>query len=329
MTPPIRIGILGAARIARQAIFAPVKDNPEFEIVAVGSRDKSRAVAYAAENDIPFVADGYSELVARDDIDLVYNALPPAGHAKWSIEALNAGKAVLCEKPFSLTAAEASEMVAVAERTNRPLIEAFHYRHHSIFRRAIEITASGELGRLLEAEAAFDTNIGYRPGELRWLPNQGGGALMDLGCYCVHVLRTVAACEPEVTSAACNIVHGVDETTVAALSFPGGLRAKLHTSMNAPASVSPLHVRGEKGSLHLSRFAAPHLGCVLSTVIDGVQHEEQAHGETTYAGQLSHVADVLLRGASPLTGGADAIANMACIDAIYNAAGCSREFSSL
>ena len=320
----IRVGILGAARIAPKAIIAPVRDNPEFEIVAVGARDMDRAKAFAAEHNIPHVADGYSDLVARDDVDLVFVALPPAGHAPWSIAAVQAGKAVLCEKPFAMTSIEARAMVSAAAKAGRPLIEAFHYRYHQVLRRAFAIAASGELGRLIEAEAVFDVTIPYKPGELRWIASQGGGALMDLGCYCVHVLRMVAASEPAITSADCEIVHDVDETTVAEFAFPGGLKAKLHTSMKAPAFKATLHVRGEKGSMDISNFLAPQMGCEFTVEVGGKTRHEPTDGLPTYSAQLAHVGDVMLRGAVPLTGGADAVATMECIEAIYAKAGIKR-----
>jgi len=320
----IRVGILGAARIAPKAIITPVRDNPEFEIVAVGARDKDRAKAFAAEHNIPHIADGYSDLVTRDDVDLVFVALPPAGHAPWSIAALEAGKAVLCEKPFAMTSAEARTMVTAATKAGRPLIEAFHYRYHAVLRRAFAIAASGELGRLVEAEAVFDVNIAYKPGELRWIPSQGGGALMDLGCYCVHVLRMVAGSEPSITSADCQIVHEVDETTVAELAFPGGFKAKLRTSMKAPAFTATLHVQGEKGSMDISNFLAPQMGCEFTVEVGGKTRHEPTDGLPTYSAQLAHVGDVMLRGTKPLTGGADAIATMECIEAIYAAAGYKR-----
>ncbi|MDE2181718.1 MAG: Gfo/Idh/MocA family oxidoreductase [Alphaproteobacteria bacterium] len=323
----IRIGILGAARIAPKAVIVPAHDNPDFEIVAVAARDKSRAQAFAAKHGIPQVADSYAELVTHPDVDLVYLALPTAAHRPWSMAALKAGKAVLCEKPFALDAGEARAMVQAADITRRPLIEAFHYRYHAVMRRAVEIAASGEMGRLVEAEAVFNVEIPYSPTELRWLPDQGGGgALMDLGCYCVHALRSIAGCEPAVTRAACRVVLGVDETTTAELSFPNGLQARLHTSMKAPAYLATLHVRGEKGSFSITNFLAPQMGSRFTVEVEGRTREEETGGLPTYHAQLAHVGDVMLRGVTPLTAGADAIANMACIDAIYNAGGYYRSW---
>src|SRR5262249_55454260 len=161
--------------------------------------------AYAAEHNIPNVADGYDALVQRDDVDLVYNALPPSGHAEWSIAALEAGKAVLCEKPFTRNAKEARQLVAASERTGKVLIEAFHNRCHRVLLRAHELTASGALGKIKHAEANFDIPLPYVDGELRWSRELGGGALMDLGTYCVHAIRTNLREEPRVNSARADV----------------------------------------------------------------------------------------------------------------------------
>jgi predicted dehydrogenase len=320
----IRIGILGAARIAPKAVILPARGNPEFQIVAVAARDKVRAKAYAVEHGIPAVAEDYGALIAREDVDLVYVALPTGGHMKWSLAALKAGKSVLCEKPFAMDAGQALIMAANAAAAGRPLIEAFHNRFHVVMRRAIEIAASGELGRLMEAEAVFDAPIPCTPTELRWSPMLGGGgALMDLGCYCVHALRTITGAEPKVARAECTIEHGVDATTSAELSFPDGLHARMSTSMKKPFSAT-LRINGEKGSLSISNFLAPQNGCRFVVEMGGRTREEPTEGPSTYEAQLAHVADVLLRGATPLTGGADAIANMECIDAIYAAGGYER-----
>ena len=314
----------GAARIAPKAVIIPSKTLSEFEVVAVAARDGARAKTYAAEHDIPAVAADYAALIARPDVDLVYNALPPKGHLEWSIAALKAGKTVLCEKPFSLTAAEARVMVAASERTRRPLIEAFHYRFHGILKRALDIVRAGELGALVEAEAVFDAHIAQKPGELRWLAEQGGGALMDLGCYCVHSLRIFAGSEPQIVSAECDIENGVDVTTRAALRFPNGLQAKLQTTMKAEKHVSTFRLKGEKGSLSLSNFVQPAMGCILTITVGGKTFAEEAQGPSTYAAQLMHVGDVMRRGIKPLTGGQDAIATMECIEAIYAKAGFQR-----
>lgn len=325
---PIRVGILGAAKIAPAAVITPAKDNPDFTVVAVAARDHGRAEAYAKEHGIPNVAADYEALVTHPEVDLVYNPLPPAAHVRWTVAALEAGKPVLCEKPFSLHESDAREMVAAAERAKLPLIEAFHYRYHAVMRRAVEIARSGELGKLREAEAMFQFPFPYADGELRWSAPVGGGALMDMGCYPLHALRSVIGSEPEIVSASCDIQHGVDAATRAELLFAGGVRAKMACSMIPESFGAFLRLTGENGTLDIVNFLAPQYGFSFKVTAGGKTREEKPEGPSTYAAQLIAVADVLRKGATPLTGGADAIANMAAIDRIYAKAGYNRAGSA-
>ncbi len=320
----IRIGLVGASKIAETAVIAPVGKSDAFVVTAVAARDTSRARAYAEKHGIAAVADDYAALMRRDDVDVIYNGLPPSGHAEWTIAALEAGKAVLCEKPFALNAGEAAQMVAAAERTGNPLLEAFHYRFHAVMHRAVAIVASGALGRLTGGEARFDIPFPKTPGELRWTASLGGGSLMDMGTYTIHALRTLIGAEPQVTSAEGQFIDGVDAEMAASLRFPGDIETKIHCSMVAKEvslnSVS-LSLTGEAGSMSIMNFLAPQRGCRFTTTIDGATTVEPVEGPATYEAQLEHLRAVMQDGAAPLTGGRDAIANMAVIDAVYSASG--------
>jgi len=319
----IRIGILGAAKIAPKAILQPAIRRSDCQVVAVAARDGERAKAYAAQHGIPHVADSYEALLARDDIDLVYNALPPHRHADLSIAALKAGKPVLCEKPFAENTDEAEAMVAASAETGLPLMEAFHYRFHPAFLRVLGIVRSGHLGGIVAMEGDFSLTIPYRPGELRHTLEVGGGALMDLGCYPVHMLRTLAGAEPSVVSAECHCERpGVDLSTHARLNFPGDVPGSVMTSMSETVTRRVMvHVECTEGSVTYTNPVAPHLGHTIEVRRKGGTTTETVPGETTYDYQLAHVMDVLEHGATPLTGGADSVANMCLIDAIYRAAG--------
>ncbi|KDA04192.1 Gfo/Idh/MocA family protein [Hyphomonas oceanitis] len=319
----IRIGILGAAKIAPKAVLQPASARTDCEVVAVAARDADRAQAYADEHGIAHVADSYEALLARDDIDLIYNALPPHRHADLTIASLEAGKAVLCEKPFAMNAGEAVRMVEASNRTGKPLIEAFHYRFHPAFQRVLDIVCGGELGTVRRIEAAFDVTIPYRPGELRHTLAVGGGALMDLGCYPLHAVRALIGAEPTVVSATAHCDHpGVDLRTVAEFAFPGGETASIHTSMAPDTPFDAwIRVEGSDGRLEIINPIHPHRGHSITATIKGNTETFTVDGQSTYDHQLAHVVDVLEGGAVPLTGGADAIGNMAAIDAIYRAAG--------
>ncbi|MGH6955202.1 MAG: Gfo/Idh/MocA family protein [Caulobacteraceae bacterium] len=316
-----RIGLLGASRIAPPAVIAPAKSNPDFEVTAVAARDSARARAYAEAHAIPGVATSYADLVTRADVDVVYNALPPAAHAEWTIAALEAGKAVLCEKPFAMNAAEAARMTAAAERAGRPLLEAFHYRFHNVMRRAEAMVRRGDIGRVRSASAAFKVAIRRTPDELRWRAELGGGGLMDLGCYPLHALRTLIGEEPHIVAAEAEFEDGVDKDLSAELKFPGGATAQIACAMVAERFAASLTLDGERGRMEIVNFLAPQLGCRFVTTIDGVTETHPTDGPSTYEAQLAYLAEALTDGAPPLTGGADAVANMRAIDAIYAAAG--------
>jgi predicted dehydrogenase len=315
MGEPLRIGLLGAARIAPTAVIVPAKARDDVVVTAVAARDKAKAEAFAATHDIPQVADRYDALIHRDDVDVVYVGLPVAGHAEWTVKALEAGKAVLCEKSFCMDAAEAKAMVAAGQRAGRPLIEAYHYRFHKVMRRAGAIVASGELGRLTSARASFNVTIAYSPDEIRWRADQGGGALGDLGCYPLHALRTLIGAEPEVLASRIVEQHGVDASTWARLGF-GGFEAEMGCSMIPERRDAALTITGERGQLDILNYLAPQIGCRFTVTLDGVTREEPVDGPTTYAAQLEHLVEVMAGRTEPLTGGLDAIRMMTAMDAI-------------
>lgn len=321
----IRIGILGAAKIAPPVVINTARDNPDFEVVAVAARDSERAKAYAAEHKIPHVAKDYDALVRLDDVDLVYNALPPAGHAKWTIAALEAGKHVLCEKPFAMNAAQVRRMNDAASKARGKLVEAFHYRHHNVMKRAVEIARSGELGTFVRVAADFSVPIPYREGELRWTREQGGGALMDLGCYPTHALRSVMGSEPKILKASCAMEHDVDVTTKADLEF-AGVPATLACSMKSERFGATLKLVGQNGTMEIVNYLAPQMGCRFTVTVGGVERKEPTAGDATYVAQLKELGDVLLRGKPQLISNADSLGNITAIDAIYSAAGVDRVF---
>jgi predicted dehydrogenase len=316
-----RIGLLGASKIAPPAVIAPAKENPDFEVVAVGARDVGRAKEYAEVHGIAEVAGSYAELVNHERIDVVYNALPPSGHLEWSIAALNAGKAVLCEKPFAMNAGEARTMVDAATSSGQVLMEAFHYRYHRVMRDAEALVRSGALGAIRTASAVFNVNIGRSDDELRWRAELGGGGLMDLGCYPIHALRTLIGEEPVVRSAKGAFEGRVDVNISAELEFPGGATGRIACAMVTDRITAMLSLEGERGRLEIVNFLAPQMGCRFATTIDGQTTEHPTDGPTTYQAQLTHLGEVLAVRTHLMTGGADAIANMTVIDAIYAAAG--------
>jgi predicted dehydrogenase len=321
----IRIGILGAARIAPRGIVTPANALLGTEVVAIGARNLERAQDFAAQHSIPFACGSYAELVARDDVDLVYVALPPSAHLEWCVKALAQGKHVLVEKPFASNAQDAAAMVAAARAAGRHLIEGFHYRFHPLFEQTLSLLRAGAIGRLRHIDAVFNVDLPDTPGELRYIEALGGGALMDLGCYCLHWIRTVAGDEPTVVQASARCeTPGVDLDIQADLAFTSGPTASLKCSMRPRdgALYRRLRVEGDAGVLELDNPVTPHAGSTLSIEAENAPLPQiVSGGDTTFHFQLRHVMEVIEGRAKPLTGGDDAIGNMRAIDAIYRAAG--------
>ncbi|MEM9386004.1 MAG: Gfo/Idh/MocA family oxidoreductase [Pseudomonadota bacterium] len=320
----LRIGLLGASRIAPQAILTPAATMDDVVVTRVAASSPARAEQFAAEHGIADVERDYAALLRSDQVDLVYNALPPHAHLELTLAAVSAGKAVLCEKPFAMNAAQAVRMVHAGQSASQPVIEAFHYRFHPLMDRTLELLRSDTIGRPTQLEAHFNVPIPYRAGELRHTLELGGGALMDLGCYPVHWVRAVMGTEPRVhTAHAEQGQPGIDISMHATLHFDG-VPATVSCSMDtrlAPGISARLHVMGTHGHLSIDNPIAPQSGHELRwQVRSGPTQTERVTGNSTYWHQLRHVKAVMDGTASAITGGQDAIANMAAIDAIYRAA---------
>jgi predicted dehydrogenase len=316
---PVRIGILGAARIAPTALIKPAKENADVVVTAVAARDVARGKAFAAKHDIARVHDSYEALIGDPDIDAVYNPLPNSLHGKWTRAALEAGKHVLCEKPFTANALEAREIAELAKTSDRVVMEAFHYRYHPFASRVEQIIASGELGTLQRVEVS---NCFWIPksSDIRYDYSLGGGALMDLGSYAVDMLRAFGGSTPEVIAAQAKLRGPrVDRAMTAEVQFAAGHTGRLHCSLWSSA---PPHctakIIGDRGELRLNPLIPFQLFSVRSA--DG-RRRERFGLRPTYFYQLDAFAAAVLRGGPVRTTAQDAVENMTVIDAIYRAAG--------
>jgi predicted dehydrogenase len=318
----VRIGVLGAARITPPALVKPARKNERAEVVAIAARDRARAEKFAAKHGIPTVVDDYASLLASPDIDAVYNPLPNGLHAQWTIAALEAGKHVLCEKPFTANTAEAEEVAAVAQRTGLVVMEAFHWRYHPLASRMVEIVRSGELGTLQHVSMALCFPL-PKFSDIRYQYGLGGGALMDAGCYTVHIVRTLGGEEPEVVSATPKLHSAeVDRAMDAELRFPSGHTGTISCSMWS-SSLLRLHAvaTGDRGEMRVFNPTTPQLLHRLKVTVDGGSRVERFSRRPTYEYQLDAFCAAVLDGADTLTPPSESIANMRVIDAIYRAAG--------
>lgn len=327
--PRLRVGVLGAARITPKALIDPSVNTGAFDVVRVAARDRARAEAFAAEQGIAAVSDSYAELIAADDVDVVYNPLPMSLHAEWTIAALRAGKHVLCEKPFASNAFEAQQMVDAAEETQMVLGEAFHYWYHPVFQQVLSLVDAGVIGDLTNLNAAFDIAI-PKP-DIRWDFSTSGGSTMDLGCYPIHWVRSVVGTEPTVTAATAQVDGLIDASLQADLTFAssrrsgGPIAASIQSSMvhSGPGEIR-LDIQGTQGAIAVVNPLAPQAGNTLTVTTAAGTTSGQVDAGNTYAHMVRAFADHVIHGSPYPTQGADSVANMAVIDACYAAAGLPR-----
>lgn len=319
----LAIGILGAARITDKAVIDPARVIPQCSITALAARDRVRAEAFAEAHGIGAVLNQYQDVIASDAVDLVYNPLPINLHAEWSIKALQAGKHVLCEKPFAMNVEEAKAMLAASEASGKRLIEAFHYRYHPAFATCLDWLAADEIGDLREIHAAFDVAIADNGTEIRHRIETGGGAMMDLGCYPLHwALSVMGEAPSEIAASATLTTVGVDESLRADLTFPSGVRAHLTTDMGPDARFrADLKLIGTRGEITLINPLAPHNALVPGQLTSSHGREAEISSISTYTYQLAAVCEALRTGKVLPTEGEMILRQQTVLDGIYEAAG--------
>jgi predicted dehydrogenase len=322
----LRIGALGAARIVPLALLTPAREVPDVRISAIAARDMARAKTFATKHGIARSHASYEALLADPDVDAVYIALPNGLHGRWTIAALRAGKHVLCEKPFTANAEEAEAVRDAARGSGLVCMEAFHYRYHALTRRLLEIIDSGEVGEVGRIETSFCIPLlAFK--NIRWDLSLAGGALMDVGCYAIHLLRTLAGAEPTVRSAmAKTLKPDIDRYVRAEVEFADGRTGAITASMlSAKLLSASARVIGSKGTLDVSNPIMPqyhHRIRVRSA--SGTRKETVERQPSSYAAQLRAFSGAVRHGAPFPTHVDDAVANMRVIDACYRAAGLPR-----
>jgi len=322
---PLKIGILGAARIADDGIVEPSRVLGH-RLVAVAARDRSRAEAFAAQRGVERVHQTYAEVIDDPEVEVVYNALVNSLHAKWNQYALNAGKHVLSEKPFASNAAEALMVRDVARTASGHIVEGFHYLHHPVNLRLRELVTSGELGDVQQVDIELSIP-GPPDSDPRWSLELAGGATMDLGCYVLNAARQVGRWldqAPSVVSAETTLKKpDVDAAMWVELAYPGGIRGRLHWDMNAQGRQMVWTVIGTAATAVVPAFAVPHLDNRIVITRDGSTEEQTLGAQTSYTYQLAALADTLQTGAEFLIDVDDSVANAELIDEVYRRAGLS------
>lgn len=322
---PLRLGVLGAARIAELAIVKPAKATGT-RLVLVAARNRSRAEAFAAEHGVERATDSYAAVLADPEVEAVYNPLPNALHAPWNLAAVAAGKHVLSEKPFASTAEEAVEVRDAAEKAGVTVVEGFHYLYHPVMERLFALLDSGELGELRRVEALVAMPAPDQ-GDPRWSFDLAGGALMDLGCYGIHAHRHLgrwAGGEPELVAARAaerRGAPGVDEWLEADLRFPSGATGSVRCSMAHPRFEMTLRIVGSRGEAIAADFVNPHKDAGVEVRTEVGARTEDLADDSSYIFQLQAFVAALRGGPAMPTGPNDAVANAELIDRCYRAAG--------
>jgi D-xylose 1-dehydrogenase (NADP+, D-xylono-1,5-lactone-forming) len=248
-TMQLRWGVLGTGNIARQ--FATgVRQSRTGVLAAVGSRTVASATAFARQFGIVTAHATYDGLLADAAVDAVYVSLPNTLHHAWTIKALRAGKHVLCEKPLAVSAAEGEEMFDVARQAGRVLVEAFMYRSHPQTLAVIEAVRRGDIGTPRLVRTSFCYRTSKISGNIRFDAGLAGGALMDVGCYCLDFSRLIAGEEPVAAHAVGVKAHGVDVSVAGSLRFANDLTADFVCAMNTQSDNASL-VCGDEGWIRI------------------------------------------------------------------------------
>lgn len=316
----IRWGVIGTANIATFRVIPAIQKSHNGEVVAVASRDAERARDYAEQHGIAQSYGSYAALLEDPSIDAIYIPLPNKLHAEWSIQCAEAGKPTLCEKPLGSTAEEVQRMVDVFRERGVPLAEAFMYRFHPRTERVKDILSRGAVGEMHLIDAVFSFKI-RRLNDVRLQPQLAGGALRDLGVYCVNLMRLMTGEEPGRVHA---IGHfgadsGVEEWAVGSLQFPSGVLGSFSCGMRSYRTHGYL-IRGSEGTIIVQDGFGPEHDQATEIVLyrDTGNLRETLRIEIPATDQFQRMvedfADALLNDRSPRYPAEDAVANMKVLD---------------
>jgi predicted dehydrogenase len=328
MAQPLRFGILGTGNIAAQ-FTSGLETAHRSRIVAVASREPSRAGQFAAAHQIETVHPTYDALLADPNVDAVYNSLPNSSHHEWTIKALRAGKHVLCEKPLAVSLAEAREMFDEARRAKKLLVEAFMYRSHPLTHAVLEAVGGGAIGELRMIRSSFCYRTMRISGNIRFDPALAGGGLMDVGCYCIDFSRLLAG-EPIAIHAQGHLhASGVDDMAVGAMKFPSGVLASFTCGMSVQAD-NTAYVCGTDGYIEIpipwkppmkraeytiARSTPPRMDLLPGTPQPPPRQTHYVDSPSSLYGlEADDFAAAVQDGRPPAVSEADTLGNMAVLD---------------
>jgi D-xylose 1-dehydrogenase (NADP+, D-xylono-1,5-lactone-forming) len=309
----VRWGILSTADINKK-LLAGAAETDDVEVVAVGSRTLGRAEEFAQVWDIPRAYGTYEELLADPDVEAIYNPLPNTMHSEWSIKAMEAGKHVLCEKPFSRHIGDVERAFDAADTTGMHLSEAFMYRHHPQTARLAELVAAGAIGELRVIRSVFSYSL-YDADNIRLRTDVDGGSLMDVGCYCISGARLLGG-EPESVAGAAHIgSSGTDWVFAGMMRFPNDVVALFDCGTSLP-NRDELEAIGTEGSLFLDdpwHCGRPVIELRRNDSVERIEIE----AANPYRLELEDLNAAIRGERAPLLGREDAMGQVRAIDALF------------
>jgi predicted dehydrogenase len=312
----VRWGIISTAHINR-LLIPGAHESPKVDLYAVASRDQARAEEYAAKWEIPVAYGSYEELLADPSIEAVYISLPNTLHVEWSIKAVEAGKHVLCEKPMSRHPDDVAAAFDAAERADRFLTEAFMYRHNPQTARIVSLVESGIIGELRLVRSTFSYSL-YDEDNIRLRPDVEGGALMDVGCYCISGSRLLGGEPDALVGLAWYGGTGTDWVFEGMMRFPGDLLAQFYSGTALPDS-DELEVIGSEGSLFVDdpwHCRKPGIDVRRGGEVERVELEPV----DSYRLELENLSDAIRGEADLLLGRDDAMGQAVALEALHSSA---------
>lgn len=314
----IRFGILSTANIGRKYVTPAIQHANQCEVVAVASRNLKYAESYATDFDIPRAYGSYEKLLADPDVDAIYIPLPNHLHVEWSIKSLQAGKHVLCEKPIGMDEKDAKKLQTESIKyPHLKVMEAFMYRHHPRWKRAVELVRSGKLGEIKAVHSLF-TYYNVESGNYRNSSKMGGGGLMDVGCYSISIARLIYGREPKsaIGLSEYDPDFKVDRLTSGLLDFETG--TSVFTCSTQCYKDQYVKIYGTQGKIEIDWPFNPDFlnTTVLKTNIDGIDIIEEFEPCNQFTLQVDAFAESILGNKPVPISLADSIGNMKVIDAI-------------
>lgn len=330
----LAMGIMGTGNIAWQ-FSAGVRNSRRCRLVAVGSRQMGTARELAVAQGIATAYGSYEELLADKEVDAIYVSLPNSLHKEWTIKALRAGKHVLCEKPLAMNAPESEEMFTMARKEGRTLVEGFMYRAHPLTEAVASAVRRGAIGQVRLIRTSFCFRLRKTEGNVRFKRELGGGALLDVGCYCINYARLMAGAEPvKVTAVAQMHENDVDELVAGTMLFDKGIVASFTVGMCAQAD-NTAYVCGSEGYIETPVPWKPPAKNAVYTLAKGIPPRMDLAAGTTaaisptqaprqtvsvdagidyFALEADALAATVLDGQKPMVSPDDTIGNMRVLD---------------